>query len=107
MSTLQGMTARFPADPAVSARRSPTGWPPTARTRLARRYFTQVLAKEFGSRQIPVNTMIPGATDLTARTLLGRLGTPADTAAIVAFLAGANAPLSTGQQLVVDGGAAI
>jgi 3-oxoacyl-[acyl-carrier protein] reductase len=93
-------------------------------SKLAGNYFVQVLAKELGARRVTVNTVIPGATraagvftdssdddrtlvELTRRTPLGRLGTPADTAAVVAFLAGDQAGFITGQHLTVDGGAAI
>ena len=37
-------------------------------------------------------------------TPIGRLGTPQDVAAITAFLAGDEAGLITGQQIVADGG---
>ncbi len=40
----------------------------------------------------------------TARTFLGRLGTPADMAAAVAFLASQDAAYITGETLVVAGG---
>ena len=93
-------------------------------SKLAPHYLMQVLAKELGPRGITVNSVIPGATraagvftgsgdddpsvrELTARTPLGRLGTPADTAAMVAFLAGDQAGFITGQHVTVDGGAAI
>jgi len=39
-----------------------------------------------------------------ARTFLGRLGTPADMAAAVAYLASADAAYVTGETLVVAGG---
>lgn len=73
---------------------------------------------------IELNAVIPGAArnagvctgsgdtdlsvvDLTARTPLALLDTLADTAAVAALLAGHDAGFITGQQLVVDGGAAI
>jgi 3-oxoacyl-[acyl-carrier protein] reductase len=80
--------------------------------------LTKSLAKEVGSRNITVNAIAPGfiATDMTrvlpdsAREAalkaisLGRLGTPEDVAAAVAFLASPNASYITGQVLEVSGG---
>ena len=80
--------------------------------------LTKTLAKEMGSRNITVNLVAPGfiQTDLTAdlpptmveeivrRTPLGRLGTPADVAAAVCFLACDASGFITGQVLSVDGG---
>jgi len=93
-------------------------------SKLAPHYFVQVLAKELAPRQITVNAVVPGATmtagvftgsgtddpnvrELTARTPLGRLGTPADAAAVVAFLCSQDAAYVTGQQFTVDGGSSI
>lgn len=83
--------------------------------------FTKSLAREIGSRSITVNAVAPGyiATDMTAGLTednksqmlnsipLGRLGTPEDVAAAVAFLAGDGAGYITGQVIVVDGGMAM
>ena len=80
--------------------------------------LTKAVAKEFASRNILVNAIAPGfiETDMTnamtpeARAaLMGsipleRLGSPADIAAMVAFLASEHAGYITGQVLVVDGG---
>jgi 3-oxoacyl-[acyl-carrier protein] reductase len=82
--------------------------------------FTKSLAKEVGSRGVTVNAVAPGyiTTDLTADlpaelietarqlTPLGRLGTPEDVAAAVAFLASDDAAFITAQVLRVDGGMA-
>lgn len=81
----------------------------------------RTLAHLLGERGITVNTVAPGAvdTDLTAEerrdqpemrqimidmTALGRIGTPADVADVVAFLVSDDARWITGQLLEVSGG---
>jgi 3-oxoacyl-[acyl-carrier protein] reductase len=80
--------------------------------------FTKSLAKEVGSRGITCNAIAPGFIDtdmtraldeaqhatLNAQIPLGRLGQPADIAAAVAFLAGADGAYITGETLHVNGG---
>jgi len=80
--------------------------------------LTKSVAKELGSRNVLVNVVAPGFidTEMTAamtpearRGLIGaipleRLGSPADVAAAVAFLASDHAAYITGQVIVVDGG---
>ena len=80
--------------------------------------FSKALAREVASRNITVNVVTPGliATDMTkaisdkaqkdwtAAIPLGRLGTPADIAAAVCFLASDEASYITGQVLAVNGG---
>ncbi len=80
--------------------------------------LTKALALEVASRNITVNAVAPGLidTDMTralpaaseggwaARIPLGRLGTPEDVAAAVAFLASAQAAYITGHVLAVNGG---
>jgi 3-oxoacyl-[acyl-carrier protein] reductase len=80
--------------------------------------FTKAIAQEVASRNITVNVVAPGMieTDMTralaeraqgdwlSRIPLGRLGTPADVAAAVCFLASDEASYITGQVLAVNGG---
>ena len=80
--------------------------------------FTKALAREVASRSITVNVVAPGLveTDMTraitgraqgewsAQIPLGRVGTPADVAAAVCFLASDEAAYITGQVLAVNGG---
>jgi 3-oxoacyl-[acyl-carrier protein] reductase len=80
--------------------------------------FTKALAREVASRNITVNVVTPGLidTDMTkaltdkahddwaAQIPLGRLGTVADVAAAVCFLASDEAAYITGQVLAVNGG---
>ena len=89
-------------------------------SKVAANYLTRVLALELGPRGVTVNTVVPGPIDgagiftdptdddyrerLVASIPLGRLGTADDVAGVVAFLAGDDASLITGQQIVCDGG---
>jgi 3-oxoacyl-[acyl-carrier protein] reductase len=81
--------------------------------------LTKTLAKEYASRGITANAVSPGYidTDMTASELpparreelmktipLGRVGTPEDVAAAVAYLAGPGGAYVTGQVLRVNGG---
>ncbi|HET6345809.1 MAG TPA: 3-oxoacyl-ACP reductase FabG [Myxococcota bacterium] len=76
---------------------------------------TKALALELGPRNVTVNAVAPGfiATDMTAEVAseaivasipLGRIGTPEDVAAAVAFFASPGAAYITGQVLAVNGG---
>lgn len=83
--------------------------------------MSKALAQEVGSRGITVNTVAPGfietaMTDalgedrrklLAARIPAQRLGTPADVAAGVVFLASDEAAYITGQTLHINGGLAM
>ncbi len=80
--------------------------------------FCKALAREVASRQVTVNVVAPGLveTDMTraitegakndwaSQIPLARLGTPADIAAAVGFLASDDAAYITGQVLAVNGG---
>jgi 3-oxoacyl-[acyl-carrier protein] reductase len=80
--------------------------------------FTKSLAREVASRNITVNAVAPGFIDtdmtraltagqretLSGQIPSGRLGTPADIAAAVVFLASPEASYVTGQTLHVNGG---
>ncbi|HYN39147.1 MAG TPA: 3-oxoacyl-[acyl-carrier-protein] reductase [Rhodospirillales bacterium] len=83
--------------------------------------MTKALAQEVGGRGITVNCVAPGfiESDMTAglpearreavlaSVPAGRLGTPADVAACVVFLASDEASYVTGQTLHVNGGMAM
>ena len=80
--------------------------------------FTRALAQEVGARGITVNAVAPGFVDtdmtrgltdeqrdaLVARTALRRMGSVADIAAAVSFLASDQAAYITGETLHVNGG---
>ncbi|HYB96392.1 MAG TPA: 3-oxoacyl-ACP reductase FabG [Vicinamibacterales bacterium] len=80
--------------------------------------FCKSLAREVASRNVTVNVVAPGLietdmtraisddakTDWSAQIPLGRMGTPADIAAAVCFLASDEASYITGQVLAVNGG---
>ncbi|HLB77630.1 MAG TPA: 3-oxoacyl-[acyl-carrier-protein] reductase [Candidatus Dormibacteraeota bacterium] len=80
--------------------------------------LTKALAKEVGSRNITVNAVAPGfiETELTSglpaellerarqAAAIPRIGTPADVAPAIVFLASPEASYITGQVLGIDGG---
>lgn len=88
-------------------------------TKGAVEQFTRILCKDFGRRGITVNSVCPGATEtesyrtgksteflagLEAMSAFGRLGRPADIAAVVTFLTSQAAGWVTGQNIGVNGG---
>jgi 3-oxoacyl-[acyl-carrier protein] reductase len=92
-----------------------------AATKGALDTITKVLSKEFGARNIRVNTIAPGGTDTEgarrigaigsdfetrtiAKTSLGRIGQPEDIARVAVFLASDESAWITGEKLAVSGG---
>ncbi len=80
--------------------------------------MARAIAREVGSRQITVNVVAPGLVEtdmttalgadrvaaMTSQIPLGRVGTPADVAGVVGFLASEAAAYLTGAVIPVDGG---
>lgn len=90
-----------------------------AASKAAVEQVVRVASRELGPRGITVNSVAPGPTDTdllragappealegaAAMTALGRIGTPADIADLVALLARDESRWVTGQLLRADGG---
>ncbi|WP_183576769.1 SDR family NAD(P)-dependent oxidoreductase [Mucilaginibacter sp. X5P1] len=91
-------------------------------TKAALDAFTIALSKELGTKNVRINSILPGATEtegatsagvtagseyekmFIANTPLGRRGQPADIAKAVVFLASDDAAWITGEQISVSGG---
>ena len=91
-------------------------------TKAALDAMTIALSKELGSKNVRINSILPGATDtegatsagvspgsdyekmFVAKTPLGRRGQPEDIAKAVLFLASDDAAWITGEQIAVSGG---
>lgn len=95
------------------------GYGPYAASKMAIEKMTEVAAKEFGSRNITVNSIRPGPTNtklfMTGKSpelvkvfadqaALGRIGEPEDIGRVVSFLAGEQGSWVTGQSFGVNGG---
>jgi 3-oxoacyl-[acyl-carrier protein] reductase len=107
---------------AISSAITRLGGPGTsvyAASKAAVEYFTAALSKELGSRGITVNAVLPGYTEAGGldrvpsefreqgrkASPFGRLGVPADIAAVVAFLVGPDGGWITGTTILATGGA--
>jgi 3-oxoacyl-[acyl-carrier protein] reductase len=90
-----------------------------AASKAAVEAMTRCHAAELGKRRITVNSVAPGITDtemlhkdmppevqkaLIAQTPLGRLGTPADVASVVAMIASDDSAWITGEVIPASGG---
>ena len=89
-----------------------------AATKAGAEGFSRSLARELGSRSVTVNCVAPGFidTDMTRELTedqkalmleqipLGRLGAPAEIAALVGFLCGEESGYITGETLHINGG---
>lgn len=109
----------------VHAAQGTPGWSAYAAAKGGLRSMTRVLAAELAPRGIRVNQVTPGAartsiwnavastpeqlaaleTRLVRKIPLGRMGTAAEVAAAVAFLASNDAANILGEEIVIDGGA--
>ncbi len=106
-----------------ASRSHPSGFSIYSASKAGLDAVTGVLAKELAPRKIRVNSVNPGATlsegteeaglygvgsdlerQIVALTPLGRMGTPADIARVVAFLASEDSGWLTGEVILASGG---
>jgi 3-oxoacyl-[acyl-carrier protein] reductase len=107
----------------AASRMHPPGYSVYTASKAGLDAVTRVLAKELAPRKIRVNSVNPGATfsegaraagllgtnsefekHSLALTPLGRIGTPADIAKVVAFLASDDSGWLTGEIILASGG---
>ncbi len=102
----------------IAARLPGLGQPAYAASKAGLVAFTQSVAQEFGRSGVTANAVLPGlvATPLVqsmpaalregivSRTAVGRLGEPAEIAALVTFLASPTAAFLTAAAIPCDGG---
>ncbi|PUB20811.1 3-oxoacyl-[acyl-carrier protein] reductase [Promicromonospora sp. AC04] len=83
-----------------------------AGTKAAVSALSRGWAHDLGDKQVTVNTIHPGPTDVgqgpaeevAANIILGRLGKPSEVAGLVAYLVGPEAGYITGADITIDGG---
>jgi len=102
----------------VNALRGYNGVSVYAATKAGMDAMTRSLAREMGSRQVRVNSVVPGffesdlsrdvteanKAEIAKRTPLRRVGTVQEVMATIRFLISSDASFITGQVLCVDGG---
>ncbi|MFE7507281.1 SDR family NAD(P)-dependent oxidoreductase [Promicromonospora sp. NPDC057488] len=100
------------------AQRTDVGWSAYSGAKAAQLALVRTWARELAPDGVTVNAVAPGWIPVerhagtppefleayTARVPLGRMGTPADVAAAVVWLASAGASFVTGEQVTVNGG---
>lgn len=111
---------RFIYISSLISRMAPPGNGLYSASKLAGEQLVRTYAREIAERRITVNSILPGQTDTDAwrnagvdvhefaqQIPLGRVGQPADIAAMVSFLVSDQAAWITGQSFVVDGGTSL
>ncbi len=103
----------------MNAMRGYDGWAHISAPKHAVWGLTKALAKEFGASGVTANAVSPGPvlgeshdpvmtahiSSMKARVPIGRVGTPAEIAAVVSFLASPDSSFVNGQMIQVNGGA--